>query len=288
MSKKSTVLVTGGAGFIGSHLVKALSDRGWAVTSLDNYSTGSEENHHSGATYIDGHTKDISTHVRAAPDVVYHLGEYPRVEQSFADVATVLDANVVGTHQVLEFCRARGAKLVYAGSSTKFADAGIGRDQSPYAWSKATNTELIKNYGEWFGLSYAVTYFYNVYGPGERSDVASGTVIAIFAEQYKRGVPITVRSPGTQRRNFTHVSDIVQGLIQVGERGEGDEYGLGHPDSYAVLDVANMFGGEIEMLPERPGNRMSSAVDVHRAELELGWRPTRSLPEYVQDIKRQS
>lgn len=278
------VVVTGGAGFIGSHLCGELVKAGCEVTSLDNYSTGLKENHREGVTYVEGDTKNIDTLLSGDYDVVFHLGEYPRVEQSYDDVEIVLQSNVVGTHSVLEFCRKRGVKLVYAGSSTKFADAGIGKDQSPYAWSKASNTELVKNYGEWFKLSYAITYFYNVYGPGERGDSASGTVIAIFARQVKENGGVKVRLPGTQKRNFTHVFDIVRGLMLVGEKGSGDEYGLGNPQSYSILEVAQMFGGEVEMIPERPGNRMQSSVDVNRAELELGWKPEYSLKEYIKGL----
>lgn len=282
MSK--TILVTGGAGFVGSHLCERLIHDGHTVISLDNYSTGSKDNHLPGVDYREGHTKDIATLVPEISDLVYHLGEYARVEQSFADIKTVLDFNVVGTQAVLEYVRANGAKLVYAGSSTKFADGGIGRDQSPYAWTKASNTELVRNYAEWFGISYAITYFYNVYGPRERGDSQSGTLIGIFEERMRAGLPLTVRRPGTQRRNFTHVLDIVEGLILVGERGDGDEYGLGHPDSYSVLEVAELFGGAIEYLEERPGNRMNSSADTRRANLELGWEPQRNLPDYIASI----
>ena len=282
--KTKTILVTGGAGFIGTALCARLVRDGHHVISLDNYSTGSKENHISDVVYLEGDTRDIGTHVNDTPHAIYHLGEYSRVEQSFEDVARVLESNIVGTHAVLEFARTHGCKLVYAGSSTKFADAGIGKDQSPYAWTKATNTELVKNYGEWFGLEYAITYFYNVYGTGERGDNKSGTVIGIFSELYKKGEPRAVRLPGTQRRNFTHIDDIIEGIVLVGERGSGDEYGLGHPDSYSILEVAEMFGGEIVMLPERPGNRMNSKADVRRAELELGWKPKKNLPQYIKEI----
>lgn len=285
MTQKLAV-VTGGAGFVGSHLCERLVKEGYQVISLDNYSTGSRNNHVAGVEYREGHTKDIAALISEAPDLLFHLGEYARVEQSFGAVAQVLDFNVIGTTAVLEFVREKGVKLVYAGSSTKFADGGIGKDQSPYAWSKATNTNLVQRYGDWFGISYAITYFYNVYGPRERSDSGTGTLIGIFADKYQQGIPLTVRAPGTQSRNFTHVYDIVDGLILVGERGEGDEYGLGHPDSYSVLAVAELFGGEIEMLPERPGNRMSSGVDVRRAELELGWKPQYNLPEYITALKK--
>lgn len=279
-----TILVTGGAGFIGSHLVERLVGEGHSVISLDNYSTGRVENQVPGADYRRGHTRDIATLVPESVDLIFHLGEYARVEQSFTDITTVLASNVVGTQAVLEYARQQGAKLIYAGSSTKFADGGIGRDQSPYAWSKATNTNLVQRYGDWFGLHYAITYFYNVYGPRERSDVETGTLIAIFAERVRQGLPLQVRAPGTQQRNFTHVADIVDGLVMVGTRGEGDEYGLGHPDAYSVLEVAAMFGGRVETLPERPGNRMSSGVDVRRATLELGWQPQHTLPLYIQSL----
>ncbi len=282
--KKKLILVTGGAGFVGSHLCERLFLDGHRVISLDNYFTGSRENHVTGVEYRSGHTKDIAMHVPEKPDLLYHLGEYPRVEQSFDDIEFVMDSNVVGTKAVLEFARTRTCKFVYAGSSTKFADGGIGKDQSPYAWTKASNTELTKNYGEWFALDYAITYFYNVYGPRERGDSKSGTLIGIFKELYEKGAPLPVRSPGTQRRNFTHVSDIVDGLVLVGERGSGDEYGLGHPDSYSVLEVAKLFGGETTVLEERPGNRMNSQADVRRAEMELRWKPKYNLPDYIREI----
>ncbi len=278
------VVVTGGAGFVGSHLCERLRILGHRVISLDDYSTGLVANHVLGVEYRTGSTAAIAALVTETPDLVYHLGEYARTEQSFVDVGKVLASNQTGTAAVLEFVRTTGAKLVYAGSSTKFADAGIGRDQSPYAWTKATNTDLVQRYADWYGIRYAITYFYNVYGPRERSDAGTGTLIAIFAERRRQGLPLLVRQPGTQKRNFTHVHDIVDGLVLVGERGEGDEYGLGHPDAYSVLEVAELFGGPVEYLAERPGNRMSSSVDIHRASLELGWKAHRDLPSYIKSL----
>lgn len=289
MSRSRTVLVTGGAGFVGSHLIEALlrvpANR---VISLDNYFSGSEANHIEGAEYRRGHTKDVAALVPETPDLVYHLGEYARVEPSFDEMARVWDFNIRGTFGVAEFCRERQTKLVYAGSSTKFADDGVGRDQSPYAWTKATNTELIRNYGSWYGLEYAITYFYNVYGGREMSAGDYATVIGIFKEKHQRGEPLTVVSPGTQRRNFTHVDDIVAGLLVVGERGHGDEYGLGAAESYSILDVAEMFGAEVVMLPERRGNRMDGTCDVRRATHELDWTPKRRLADYVAELRRET
>lgn len=282
---KKTILVTGGAGFIGSNLIESLvKNENNNVYSLDNYFTGQEENHISGATYIKGSTKDIAMLVNFVPDLVYHLGEYSRVEQSFDDVSLVWEYNKDGTFAVLEFCRKNNIKIVYAGSSTKFGDGGLGRDQSPYAWTKASNTELVRNYGVWYGLSYAITYFYNVYGPREISTGKYATLIALFKEKIKNNEPLTVVEPGAQVRNFTHVDDIVRGLILVGEKGEGDDYGLGAEDGYSILGIAKMFGGEIKMIQERKGNRMSASIDLARSKNELGWHAEKKITDYVREF----
>jgi len=287
MSQKETILVTGGAGMIGSRLIEMALPT-YRVVSLDNYFIGRKENHIDGAEYVEGHTKDVEKLVgQESPKIIFHLGEYSRVEQSFTDLPLVWESNVLGTHCVFEFWRKRQCKLVYAGSSTKFADGGMGRDGSPYAWMKATNTELARNYGNWFNLPYAVTYFYNAYGQRESTDPRYGTVIGIFKTLYKEGKPITVRAPGTQKRNFTHVDDLARGLLMVGERGQGDDYGLGAPESYSILDIAKMFTDNIEMLPERPGNRMDSIVDTSKAEKEFGWKSQMTVKEYIDRIKKE-
>lgn len=282
---QKTILVTGGAGFIGSNLIETLLKTGSAkVISLDNYSTGKKENHIAGAEYIEGDTKDIENLISIKPDLVFHLGEYSRVEKSFDDIQRVWDSNKNGTFAVLEFCRKNNIKIVYAGSSTKFADGGLGRDQSPYAWTKASNTELVQNYGQWFSLPYAITYFYNVYGPREISKGSYATIIGIFKEQFKSGKLLTVVSPGTQVRNFTHVDDIVKGLALVGEKGTGDNYGLGYIKGFSILDIAHMFGADIEMLPERKGNRMNSFIDVSKSEKELGWQAKKDISEHIKEF----
>jgi UDP-glucose 4-epimerase len=278
------IVVTGGAGFVGSHLCERLAKDGHQVLSLDNYFTGSVANHVPGVEYRTGHTKDIATLIPEIPDTIFHLGEYARTEKSFEDIELVWDLNKTGTFAVLEFARRSRAKLIYAGSSTKFADGGSGRDQSPYAWTKATNTELVENYAAWYGLSYAITYFYNVYGPREMSG-AYGTLIKIFSDLYKAGQPFTVTTPGTQTRNFTHVEDIVAGLILVGEKGQGDGYGIGADQQYSVLDVANLFGGEVIMLPERKGNRLLGGVDNAKVKA-LGWQQQHQLPAWIMTVKK--
>ena len=282
LNYKKIALVTGGAGFIGSHLCETLYNSGnYEVFSLDNYFTGSEKNHVEGVTYIKGNSADISSLIDFTPDYIYHLGEYSRVEQSFEDIELVWKYNKDGIFEILEFCRKIKAKLIYAGSSTKFGDGGLGRSQSPYAWSKATNTELVKNYANWFGLKYAITYFYNVYGPREISMGKYATLIALFKEKAKNNEPLTVVSPGTQRRNFTHVNDVIKGLILVGEKGEGDDYGIGSQDSYSILEIAKMFSNsKIEMLEERLGNRMSADINTKKTE-HLGWKASWSIKDYI-------
>jgi len=288
MGNRKTVVVTGGAGLIGPSLIELLLPK-YRVVSLDNYFIGSEKNHIAGAEYVKGHTKDIETLLGGEkPEIIFHLGEYSRVEQSFNDIELVWESNVAGTFRVLQYWKKRNCKLVYAGSSTKFSDGGLGRDQSPYAWMKASNTELVKNYGEWFGLPFAITYFYNGYGPRELSEGPYASVLGRFKKQYASGEPITVVAPGTQRRNFTHVDDLSRGLLMVGENGQGDEYGIGSPESFTMLEIAQMFGGEIKMLPERKGNRLESIVDTSRVEKEFGWKAEHTVKEYIESLKHDA
>jgi len=283
---KKKILVTGGAGFVGSHLCERLSqDTNNEVYSLDNYFTGSKNNHVDGVTYIEGSTADIDKLITFSPDMVYHLGEYSRVEQSFDDIEKVWRYNKDGIFAVLEFVRKHGCKILYAGSSTKFGDGGLGRSASPYAWTKASNTELVMNYGTWFNVPYAITYFYNVYGPREIESGRYATLIALFKAKIKNNETLTVVSPGTQKRNFTHIDDIIDGLVLVGENGYGDEFGIGSGEAYTILEVAQMFGGEIKMLPERKGNRMSADVMVEKTKA-LGWSPKRKLQDYIAEFKK--
>lgn len=292
MTDQKLILVTGGAGFIGSHLCARLVAEGHRVISLDNYFTGSRENHVPGVEYREGHTKDIEKHVPETPDLIYHLGEYSRVAKSIEEPSVVWDLNMMGTFGVLEFWRKRGGKLVYAGSSTKMATPrpeGIaGRDLSPYTWSKASNTELVHNYGVWYELPYSIAYFYNVYGPRELSG-EYGTVIEIFRQKFLKGESLEVRLPGTQERIYTHVSDTVQGLVLVGEKGACDEYSIAAEENYPILEVAKLFGGEITMLPARSTSRPSAAIDTNTEKIKaLGWKQTQNLEAYIQGIKEAS
>lgn len=281
-----TILITGGAGFVGSHLAETLVNQGHRVISYDNYFTGSEDNHVPGVEYIRGDTQQLKPENIPKPDLVYHLGEYSRVEQSFDELQLVHDYNVNGTFKVLEAVREWGCKIVYSGSSTRFANnSDPNYVMSPYAWSKIKNVELVKKYAEWFGIDFAITYFYNVYGPREIQDGNYATLIAKYSKLFKEGKKLPIVSPGTQKRNFTHVYDIVNALVLIGERGSGDEYGIGHPDGYSVLEVAEMFDSGLEWLEPRRGNRMSSEVVTEKVKA-LGWKPKHNLKDYINKIKQ--
>ncbi len=284
-----TILVTGGAGHVGSHLIEELvTNPENRVISLDNYFNGSEANHIPGAEYRRGHTKDIETLVPETPDILYHLGEYARITPSFDDVALVYDMNIVGTFAVAEFCRRRKVpKLVYAGSSTRFAVEGDGRNQNPYSFSKATNVDLINNYGRWYGLPYAICYFYNGFGPRERGDGKYGTVIARFEQQYLRGEPLTVVAPGTQKRAFTYVKDLAKGILLAGEKGQGDGYALGAVASHSILEIAEAFGGPLKFIEAYPG-RQESENDTSKARQELGWKTTLNIMDYIKDFVKKN
>jgi UDP-glucose 4-epimerase len=280
-SRKRTILVTGGAGHVGSHLIELLlSDPMNRVISLDNYFNGSVENHIPGAEYREGHTKAIDRVVPEKPNIVYHLGEYARIAPSFEDVRDVHDMNIVGTFAVAEFCRLkRVQKLVYAASSTKFAIEGDGRHQNPYSFTKATNVDLINDYGRWYGLPYAICYFYNAFGPRERGDGKYATVIAKFERQYLRGEPLTVVRPGTQRRAFTHVRDLARGILLTGKKGRGDRYALGQTRSHSIMEIAKAFGGPIRFVDGYAGRE--KARNPIKARRELGWKPTIKVMDYI-------
>jgi UDP-glucose 4-epimerase len=282
------ILVTGGAGFVGSNLCEKLAEeKNNDVYSLDNYFTGSKINHVGNVTYIEGNTVDIDKLIDFEPHTIYHLGEYARVEQSFDDIEKVFKYNKEGTFAVLEFVRKTKAKIIYAGSSTKFGDGGIGRSASPYAWTKASNTELVVNYADWFGISYAITYFYNVYGKREIQAGKYATLIALFKEKMKLGQPLTIVSPGTQKRNFTHIDDIISALVLVGEKGQGDEFGIGSPESFTIKEIAEMYEGKIEMLPERKGNRMTADVISEKTQA-LGWKPINDVKSYINNLRKNN
>lgn len=288
---QKTILVTGGAGFIGSHLCERLVALGHKVISLDNYFTGTPENHVQGVEYRTGHTKDIATLIPETPDTIFHLGEYSRVAPSLEEPEVVWDLNIVGTLAVLEVWRLKKCRLIYAGSSTKFAqeraDGVAGKDRAPYNFAKATNTDLVHNYGLWYNLNYSIAYFYNVYGPRERAGQftgAYGTVVETFRQCALNGNTCTINGTGEQTRAFTHVEDTVSALILIAEKGERAEYGISAQEVYSIKAVADMFELTITYAPSTTSTRSSGSEDTQALQA-LGWSQTHTLAEYIQSNK---
>jgi UDP-glucose 4-epimerase len=285
------VLITGGAGFIGSSLIEELLTRydNINIVSLDNYFTGNKKNHiiDSKVTYIDGNTWDIDKLVEPDIDVLFHFGEYSRIVKSFKDIDYVLKSNGYGTNMVINFCSKNNIKLIYSASSSKFGNGGKDENLSPYSWTKAKNVELIKNFGVWYSLKYEIVYFYNVYGPKQIMSGEYKAVIGIFENQYVNGDPLTVVSPGTQSRDFTHIKDIINGIIMVMENGFNEEYMLGTGKNWKLSDVASMFTSDWVFVPERRGERLSSVILDNKNTTRLGWVPKIDLKDYIDQIKNR-
>jgi len=274
------ILIIGGAGFIGSHLCEAyIKDNN--VTSLDNYISGKEENHISGVRYLNMDAKDILS-IDPEYQLIFHLGEYSRVEKSLDKIDFVLENNTIPILNILKFTKASNAKLMYAGSSTKFADNGTNKFKSPYAFSKWTNSEIVKFYCENYNIPYAITYFYNVYGGRENSEGEFSTVIAKFLNLKSHNEKLYVTKPGTQTRNFTHIDDTINALELIADKGFGDEYGIASPHTYSINEVAQLISSDIGYSDENKANRQSSQILTEKT-LALGWRPTKHLHEYIKN-----
>ena len=282
------ILVTGGVGFVGSNLVKKLKSKNYNIIVIDNYSVGKYENEIDEVFYINDDTKNInSIKLPFQPDVVFHLGEYSRIHPSFNDYEQVWEYNTIGTFEVLNFCKKNNIKIIYAASSTRFAKEGI--DHSPYSLTKSINIDLIKAFNKWFGLKYSICYFYNVFGPGYDSSPIKGyeSVISVFEKQYKDNKSLTVTGTGQQKRMFTYVDDIVDGLIKTWDYPFNDEFELCNPKLYSILEIAKMFSHNIKFIENRKGDRLDSiAPQYEDTSLKLNWRPTLSIEDWIQKIKQ--
>ena len=272
------ILIIGGAGFIGSHLCESYAND-HIVTSLDNYISGKKDNHVHNVKYLDMDAKNILS-LKEGYDLIFHLGEYSRVENSLQKIDFVLKNNLRPILDILQFAKKTKAKFIYAGSSTKFADRGENKFKSPYAFSKWQNSELVKFYCEAYNIKYAITYFYNVYGGRENSNGEFATVIAKFLERKKINKRLKITRPGTQVRNFTHIDDTIDALKLIADNAIGDDYGIANPKSYSINEVANFISEDIEYVDENVANRLSSLI-ISEKTVNLGWAPKRELEEYI-------
>ena len=285
------ILVIGGAGFIGSNLIKELiKNENNIIISLDNYSSGSIKNHIKNVNYIHANTWDIlNINIKYfkdfEPDIIYHFGEFSRIHQSFDNINKTYKSNTLGTQQVLEYAIKHKSKLIYSGSSAIFGEEE-NKNLSPYAFTKFNNIQLIHNYKKWFGLDFCICYFFNVYGEGQIKKGDYATVIGVFEDQYVNKVPFTVVKPGTQTRYFTHVDDIVKGIILVTEKGSGDGYMLGSKEALSINEIFKMFDTQFVYIDERKGERSTPILNSNK-EAKLGWKADKKLEDYISEIKNK-
>jgi len=278
------ILVTGGAGAIGYNLIKKLYQLGHEIISWDNYSAGTEDNHIKGVTYYNLHTKEANDfNLDHTFDLVYHLGEYSKVVPSFNEIENAFDYNILGSFQLINRCKELEIPIVYAGSSTRLAEPG--ELHSPYAFFKSTIAKLIEGYGDWYGLKYNICYFYNVFGPGTNLWANEWqSVINIFKKQKEENTPLTITGDGTQKRDYTHVNDIVKGLILAGDNIKNDQFQLGTGKEYSVLEIAAAFDHPSVFIPPRPGDRKNGLANIVHTSETLGYKPTVDVIDYIKSL----
>ena len=284
------VLVTGGVGFVGTNLIKRLLKDGHDVVSIDNYSTGFKENEQEGCEYHNfnlQHIYDFDSYMEN-PDVVFHLAALARIQPSIKNPTIAIQNNFDSTLNILEWARKDNIPVVFAGSSS-FHHGLWG---SPYAWSKHAGEQLCKLYSNVYDLSTIICRFYNVYGPHQLEEGTYATVLGIFEKQYREGKPLTVTGDGQQRRDFTHIEDIVDGLIKCMEamhgavdmRYAGEIFELGRGVNFSIKEIAEMFGTEIEYIPKRPGEYDVTLCDYSKANETLDYNPVKNIDEYIKEV----
>jgi len=276
------ILVTGGGGFIGSHLVDRLIDQDHTVYVLDNLSTGKMENLNPKATFLEGKVEKLPHVPVEKVDIIFHLAALARIQPSFEQPFETYLANSTGTMVMLEFARRHRSKIVYAGSSTFYGGIYL----NPYAFFKHAGEECCKLYSHIYGVPTAIARFFNVYGPRQIGEGDYSTVIGIWERQYHNKQPLTITGDGEQRRDFTHVDDIVSGLIAMSEaEWKGEVFNLGSGINYSLNEVAKMFNNsEVQYIPARPGEARDTLADINKTVEMLNWRPQKSLTEYCRSI----
>ena len=271
------VLVTGGAGFIGTHLVNKLIEKNHSVVVLDDFSFGKHKNKNSRAEYI---VRDIRDNLDDLShfDAIFHLAALARIQPSFDDPLKTLDINTSGTANICNLAKRINAKVIYAGSSSFYAGPYL----NPYAFSKWQGEEVCKLFSETYGISTANARFFNVFGPGQPSDGPYATVVGIFERQVLSGEPLTITGDGEQRRDFTHVNDIVQGLILMSKKSwKGEVFNLGTGANYSINELAAMYHCETKYIPKRPGEAQESLADISFSKDNLNYSPSEDLDNYV-------
>ena len=279
------ILVTGGVGFIGSNLIKVLIDQGFNVTSVDDYSSGLKSNEVKGAKYINLDIESIDK-VDRKFDLCIHLAAKSRVQPSFKAPTEYFRVNVQGTMQIMEWAKKNKVKVVYAGSSSKHHDPS----DSPYAMYKYLGEEVCKLYRNSYNVNVEIARFYNVYGPNESLDEEHGNVIGIWRSKVKKNLPLPIVGDGNQRRDFTHVFDIVNALIKIAgsNKKHEDAWELGTGMNYSVNELFKMFEDRFDCkstnIADQKGNYKFTLRENDDMLNELNWKPEDRLKNHIDNI----
>ena len=263
---RNILIVTGGAGFIGSNLIfELLKFKKFNIISVDNYSSGLSKNHikNKRVKYLKGSTKNIEILLKnyiGKIHSIFHFGEFARIYQSFKKINECFVSNIEGSSNLFNFALKNKIKLIYSATSASLGNKGQDMNLSPYAFSKAKNLELLENLKKWFNFRYEVIYFYNVYGENQICKGDMATVVGIFEDHFKRAEKLPVVRPGTQLRRFTHVSDTVKSCIFAWKKNRCMHYSIASKQSFSIIELAKLFKSQIKYLPMRKGERFASAL----------------------------
>jgi UDP-glucose 4-epimerase len=283
------IVITGGVGFVGTNLAKRLVNDGHKVIVLDDYSVGKIENHIEGVKYIPMNIEQINYMSGEEVDVCFHLAALSRIQPSFENPSEFFRVNTSGTEAVCEWARKWNVRVVYAGSSSQWHDPF----QSPYAMYKKLGEDICKMYKRVYGTDIEIARFYNVYGPHEITEGEWAAVIGKWRGQVAKNHPITIVGDGKQRRDFTHVDDIVDGLIRIVMSGKqhDDAWELGTGFNYSLNEVADMFKDKFNCvkvyMSEQKGNYRETKRVNDDTILRIGWNPKDRLKEYIQNLEKQ-
>jgi UDP-glucose 4-epimerase len=277
---KKRVLVTGGAGFIGTNLIKLLINNNYEVVSIDNYFTGTVANHVTGATYINQDILQISDFsIYGKFDVVFHLAAIARIQPSFDQPVEYFENNAVATMKIAAFCVDTNTPLVFAGSSSHHS----GKFKNPYTFSKDVGEEIIDLFQQHYNLNASVARFYNVYGPHHLKEGGYCTVIGKWEHAIETKHPIVIYGDGTKRRDFTHVNDIVFALLLIFKKNAwGHIFELGTGKNYSIQEIANMFEYDyIVYDDDKPGEAINTLCDSTLAKTVLNWECKFNIKDYI-------
>ena len=279
------ILITGGAGFVGTNLILELHRQNHKLVSIDNYTIGKKQNHVKGVQYIDSDVNEINS-LENNFDLIYHLAGLSRIQPSYENPFETFYANTSSTNAVLEFAREKNTKVVYSGSSSKHHNPY----QSPYALYKYLGEEICKMYKQTFKMNIEIVRFYNVYGPYEITDGDWAAVIGLWRNLVSKKLPITIVGDGEQRRDFTHIDDIVDGLIKIGFSNQTtqDAWELGSGKNYSLNEVYELFKNKFDVekvyLPNQKGNYKQTLRENNEAIYKLGWLPKDQLKDYIDNL----